>query len=146
MQTKLSTRARNARAAKVTRSRFSARGDGDLGGRAGRRPVNLPKVCLQVDLDREGDLVEHVGSLMDPTPLMPGAGKGLFDCLPEAERTVADREVGRDPSPRRLMSMRSSRQLCALSLTPVWKPTSSFLPSGVSPPWSAKGERRARLP
>jgi hypothetical protein len=30
------------------------------------------------------------------------------------------------PSPRRLMSMRSSRQLYALSRTPVWKPTSSF--------------------
>src|SRR5271169_5108214 len=36
-------------------------------------------------------------------------------------------------SPRCLMSMRSSRQLCALSRTPVWKPTSSFLPSGVAP-------------
>ena len=27
---------------------------------------------------------------------MPGAGKDLLDGLPEAERTVADREVGRD--------------------------------------------------
>src|ERR1700740_2728568 len=36
-------------------------------------------------------------------------------------------------SPRRLMSMSSSRQLWALSRTPVWKPTSSFLPSGVAP-------------
>jgi hypothetical protein len=76
--------------------------DGDLGGRAGRRPINLPKVCLHVDLDREGDLVEHVGSLMDPTPPMPGAGKGFFDCLPEAERTIADREVGRDLEPTSL--------------------------------------------
>ena len=30
------------------------------------------------------------------------------------------------------MSMRSSRQLCALSRTPVWKPTSSFFPSAVA--------------
>jgi hypothetical protein len=30
------------------------------------------------------------------------------------------------------MSMRSSRQLCAFSCPPVWKPTSSFLPSGVA--------------
>ena len=29
--------------------------------------------------------------------------------------------------------MRSSRQLRAPSRTPVWKPTSSFLPSGVAP-------------
>jgi hypothetical protein len=33
---------------------------------------------------------------LNPTPLMPGAGKDLLDGLPEAERTVADREVGRD--------------------------------------------------
>lgn len=30
------------------------------------------------------------------------------------------------------MSIRSSRQLCALSRTPTWKPTSSFLPSEVA--------------
>src|ERR1700760_495227 len=30
---------------------------------------------------------------------MPGAGKDLLDGLPEAERTVADREVGRDLEP-----------------------------------------------
>src|SRR5271169_6804988 len=70
--------------------------DGGLSGRAGRRAVNLPKVCLHVDLDRESDLVEHVGGLVNPTALMPGAGKDLLDGLPEAEPTVADREVGRD--------------------------------------------------
>ena len=32
--------------------------------------------------------------------------------------------------PRALRSTSSSRQLCALSRTPTWKPTSSFLPSG----------------
>jgi transposase len=36
-------------------------------------------VCLHVDLDREGDLVEHVGGLVNPTPLVPGAGKDLLD-------------------------------------------------------------------
>src|ERR1700688_3443823 len=36
-------------------------------------------------------------------------------------------------SPRLFTSMRSSRQLCALSRTPTWKPMSSFLPSGVAP-------------
>jgi hypothetical protein len=60
--------------------------DRRLGGRAGRRAINLPKVCLHVDLDREGDLVQHVGGLVNPTPLMPGAGKDLLDGLPEAER------------------------------------------------------------
>ena len=39
---------------------------------------------------------------MDPTPLVPGAGKDLLDGLPEAERTVADREVGCDLEPTSL--------------------------------------------
>src|SRR5215470_6705489 len=33
---------------------------------------------------------------MNPTALVPGAGKDLLDRLPEAERAVADREVGCD--------------------------------------------------
>src|SRR5271169_2324841 len=70
--------------------------DRRLGCCAGRRAVNLPKVWLHVDLDREGNLVQHVGGLMNPTPLMPGARKDLLNRLPEAERAVADREVRRD--------------------------------------------------
>src|SRR5271157_4097999 len=66
------------------------------GGRAGRRSVNLSKVCLHIDLDREGDLVQYVGGLMNPTALMLGAGKDLLDRLPEAERAVADRDIRRD--------------------------------------------------
>src|SRR5215468_11977600 len=58
--------------------------------------MNLSKVCLHVDLDREGNLVQHVGGLVDPTALVPGAGKDLLDRLPEAERAVANREVGCD--------------------------------------------------
>src|SRR5215204_1748690 len=73
--------------------------DRRLGGRAGRRAVNLAKVRLHVDLDREGDLVEHVGGFVNPTALVPGAGKDLLDRLPEAEGTVANREVGRDIKP-----------------------------------------------
>src|SRR6201981_1635362 len=64
--------------------------DSDLGGRAGRRSINLSKVCLHIDLDREGNLVQHVGGLVNPTALVPGAGKDLLDRLPEAERAVAD--------------------------------------------------------
>src|SRR3981189_2828181 len=107
--------------------------NGRLGCRAGRRTVNFTKVCLHVDLDREGNFVQHVGGLVNPTPLVPGARKDLLDCLPEAERAVPTARSGAISSPRCLMSMRSSRQLCALSRTPVWKPTNSFLPSGVAP-------------
>ena len=36
---------------------------------------------------------------MNPTALVPGARKDLLDCLPEAERTITDREVRRDLEP-----------------------------------------------
>src|SRR5271168_5250075 len=51
--------------------------DRHLSCRAGRRAVNLTKVGLHVDLDRESDLVQDIGSLVDPTPLVPGARKDL---------------------------------------------------------------------
>ena len=70
-----------------------------FGRRAGRRAVNLAKVGLHVDLDREGDLVEHVGGLVNPAALVLGARKGLLDRLPEAERAIADGKVGRDFEP-----------------------------------------------
>src|SRR5260370_11156653 len=73
--------------------------DRRLGRRAGRRAVNLAKVDLHVDLDREGDLVQYVGGLVNPTPLVPGGRKDLLDRLPEAERAVADREVRRNLEP-----------------------------------------------
>jgi hypothetical protein len=54
---------------------------------------------------------------MDPTPLMPGAGKGLFDYLPETERTVADREVGRDlEAPRSIGAGRKNRAVAGAEL------------------------------
>ena len=70
--------------------------DRRFGRRAGWRAVDFTKVCFHVGLDREGDLVQHIGGLMDPTPLMPGAGKDLLDRFPEAERPVADRKVRGD--------------------------------------------------
>src|SRR5712672_3711994 len=66
--------------------------DGRLGCRAGRRTVNFTKVCLHVDLDREGYFVQHVGGLVNPTPLVSGAWKDLLYCLPEAERAPRFRE------------------------------------------------------
>jgi hypothetical protein len=68
-----------------------------------------------------------------PASLVFGCEKELIERLPEAERAVAHSRSGAILRPRRLMSTSSSRQLCALSRIPVWKPTSSFLPSGVAP-------------
>src|SRR3954451_24634149 len=73
--------------------------DRGLGCPTGRRAVNLTKVCLHVALHRQRDLVQYVGGLVNPAPLMPSARKDLLDPLPEAERTVADREVRRDLEP-----------------------------------------------
>src|SRR5437764_11531973 len=70
-----------------------------LGRGAGWRAVNLAKVDLHVDLDREGDLVQYIGGFVNPTPLVSGARKDLLDRLPEAECAVADREVRRNVEP-----------------------------------------------
>src|SRR6516225_6599067 len=89
--------------------------NGRLGCRAGRRTVNFTKVCLHVDLDREGNFVQHVGGLVNPTPLVPGARKDLLNGLPEAERAVADRQVGRDLEPTLLdVDEEFTPALCAL--------------------------------
>src|SRR5512133_2015866 len=73
--------------------------DRGLGRRACRRAVDLAEVRLHVDLDRESDLVQHVGGLVNPTALVPGAWKDLLDRLPEAKRAVADGQVRRDLEP-----------------------------------------------
>jgi hypothetical protein len=71
---------------------------------------------------------------MHPAPLVLGAGKQLIERVSKAERAVAHRKIRCDVQrPRLLTSTSSSRQLWALSRTPVWKPSSSFLPSGVAP-------------
>src|SRR3954468_4997502 len=73
--------------------------DGRFGCRAGRRTVNFTKVCLHVDLDRESNFVQYVGSLIEPNTAGAWCGKDLLDRLPEAGRAVADREIGRDLEP-----------------------------------------------
>ena len=68
------------------------------------------------DLDREGDLVQYVGGLVNPTPLVSGARKDLLDRLPEAERAVADREVRRNLEPTLLdVDEKLAPALCVLA-------------------------------
>ena len=104
-----------------------------LGQSAAWRQVNFAQIFLHVRLYRQRDLVQYVRGLMHPAALVPRAGKDLVERLPEAERTVANSDFRSDLQPTLFTSMRSSRQLCALSRTPAWKPMSSFLPSGVAP-------------
>src|SRR6201993_1773929 len=95
---------------------YSEHVDCCLGRRAGWRAVNLAKIDLHVDLDREGDLVQYVGGLVNPTPLVSGARKDLLDRLPEAERAVADREVRRNLEPTLLdVDEKLAPALCALT-------------------------------
>src|SRR3979409_1858020 len=65
--------------------------EAELWGRLGDE-INQA-VGLHVELNREGDLVQHVGGLVNPTALVPGARKDLFDRLPERASAVADREI-----------------------------------------------------
>ena len=60
-------------------------------------------------------LFSTVGGLVNPTPLVPGARKDLLDGLPEAERAVADRQVGSDLEPTLLdVDEEFAPALCAL--------------------------------
>src|ERR1700759_775324 len=74
--------------------------DGGLRDCAGRCSINLSKVCLHVDLDREGDLVQHVGGLVNPTPLVSGARIDLIDGLPDGPR-LGRRSWPTSPNDRR---------------------------------------------
>src|SRR5512133_3349922 len=63
--------------------------DRGLGRRACWRAVDLAEVRLHVDLNRESDLVQHVGGLVNPTALVPGPWKALPARLPYAEPSLA---------------------------------------------------------
>ena len=70
---------------------------------------------------------------MNPTALVPGSGKGFLDRPPEAERTVADREVRRDLEPTLLdVDEQLTPALRALADSSL-KADKFLLPSGVAP-------------
>src|SRR5207344_2524787 len=83
---------------------------------------------LHVDLDRERNLVQHVGGLVNPTALVPGAGKGLLDRIPEAERTIANREARRDPEPT-LLDVDQELTPALRALADASLKTDKFLPA-----------------
>src|SRR4051795_12057393 len=76
--------------------------DRGLRRRAGLRAVDLAQVGLHSRLDGAGDLVQHVGSFVHPTALMASAGIDLLEGLPEPQRAVTDRDLGRDREPASL--------------------------------------------
>src|SRR6516225_3096433 len=90
-----------------------------------QRPLGFRMLALR-------QLVQHIGGLVHPATLAAGLRPYLLNRLPEAERTVGDRQLGTLASPRRFRSSSNSLQECALSRTPSIKPTSSFFPSDVA--------------
>ncbi len=63
--------------------------DRRLGCRPGRRHGDLPDVGLHGALKGLRHLVEEVGGLVQPTPLVAGGGQNLVESFPEAEGAVA---------------------------------------------------------
>jgi len=61
-----------------------------------RRHGDLADVGLHGTLYGLRHLVEEIGSLVQPAPLVAGAGKDLVESLPEAEGAITDRDLGRD--------------------------------------------------
>src|SRR5215207_3317770 len=108
-------------------------GDGLLGGRPVGREINLTQVRLHPRLHGFWHLVEHVGRLVNPAALMFCSGKTSSRAVQKPSAPSPTASSGAMVSPWRFTSTRSSRQLSALSRTPTWKPTSSFLPSWVAP-------------
>src|SRR5260221_69699 len=110
--------------------------DRRLGRRAGRRAVNRAKVGLHIDLNREGDLVQHVGGLVNPTALVPGAREDLFDRLPEAERAVAKRAVRRNLDPPLLdREEELTRIVSSTSTSPRSRTLARRTSTGPTPVW-----------
>jgi hypothetical protein len=64
--------------------------------------------------------------MLEPTSLFARTGEDLL------ERAVANRNFKSNAQPTAFQVDGDSRQLCALSRTPLWKPMSSFSPSGVA--------------
>src|SRR3954451_14260539 len=65
----------------------------------GSRAVDLAQINLHGCLHGARDLVQHVGGLVHPTPLMASAGIDLVEGLPKPKCAVADRDLGRDGQP-----------------------------------------------
>ena len=73
--------------------------DGCFGRRSRRSRGDLADVGLHGILNGFRHLVEQVGGLVQPAPLVAGGGQNLVERLPETEGAVADRDLGRDGEP-----------------------------------------------
>jgi hypothetical protein len=75
------------------------------------------------------EVVQHVGRLVHPAPLLARLPEHLPQRRPEAQRPVADRQLRKPPaSPRAFRSSSSSRHDCSLSRTPSCTATAPSCP------------------
>ena len=63
---------------------------------AALRHPDLVEVLLRVASPGLGQLVQHVRRLVDPAALPAGLGEDLVQRLPEAQRTIPDRQLRGD--------------------------------------------------
>src|SRR5439155_16307780 len=68
--------------------------EGGLGCLAVLSFVDGVQILLGLTLQGWRQLVQHVGGLVHPAPLLPGLGPDLVQRLPEAQRPVAGGELG----------------------------------------------------
>lgn len=99
-----------------------------LGAGPARRHVDLAQVLLHVGLHRERDLVQDVGGLVDPAPLMPRDREDLIMRFPEAECAIANSDFRGDPEPTAFCLDEQFAPALRAFRTPIWKPISSLLP------------------
>src|SRR3954469_11891996 len=103
----------------------------------GCRPVGRTGDLVQVPLDlrRHGirHRVEDVTTLCTQQRWWQVDGNTSSRAFQKPRAPSPTASSGATASPRAFKSTSSSRQLWALSRVPTWKPTSSFLPSGVAP-------------
>jgi len=84
--------------------------------------VSLPAEALR-------QAVQHVGRLVDPAALLPCLGIHLLDGFPEAQGSVANRQLRIDRQPSAFTSKSNPFQDCSLSRNPSTTAINSFFPS-----------------
>ena len=99
--------------------------DGRLGRPSRWRRRDLADVGLHSALHGLRHLVEQVRGLVQPAPLVAGAGSTSSRAFQKPRAPSPTAISGEMARPRRFTSTSSSRQLWALSRTPTWKPTNS---------------------
>ena len=75
----------------------------------GRCHPDLVQRLLDLGLDHLGELVEHIGGLMNPATLMSCLRKDLAQCFPKPQCSVSNCQFRGNPESLRLLSQQQLR-------------------------------------